>query len=79
MTSVAWSPDGSQLASASGDKTVRIWDASTGQEVSQLQGHSDCVWSVAWSPDGSQLASASADKTVLIWDALGLGLGLWLG
>ena len=69
VTSVAWSPDGSQLASASGDNTVRIWDASTGQEVSQLQGHSESVRSVAWSPDGSQLASASDDKTVRIWDA----------
>ena len=65
MSSVAWSPDGSQLASASRDKTVRIWDASTGQEVSQLQGHSSPVTSVAWSPDGFQLASASYDAVML--------------
>jgi len=49
VESVAWIPDGSQLASASDDKTVRIWDASTGQEVSKLLGHSSFVTSVAWS------------------------------
>jgi WD40 repeat protein len=66
VNSVAWSPDGSQLASASDDNTVRIWDARTGQEVSKLQGHSSYVNSVSWSPDGSQLASASYDVTVLV-------------
>ena len=66
VNSVFWSPDGSQLASASDDNTVRIWDARTGQEVSKLQGHSSYVNSVSWSPDGSQLASASYDVTVLV-------------
>jgi WD40 repeat protein len=64
--SVAWSPDGSQLASASDDRSVIVWDVGSGAAVSTLQGHTDWVWSVAWSPDGSQLASASDDRTIQV-------------
>ena len=67
--SVAYSPDGKRLISGSADKTVKVWDAQTGQEVRTLQGHTDSVSSVAFSPDGKRLASGSADKTVKVWDA----------
>ena len=63
---MTWSPDGKSLASAGGDDTVRIWDASTGQ-CRSLTGHSDYVMSVAWNNDGTKLASGSCDKTVRIW------------
>ena len=66
--SVAFSPDGTSLASASFDNTVLLWDVSTGQPKTTLEGHTDRVLSVAFSPDGSTLASASLDGTVLLWD-----------
>ncbi|MGA7740629.1 MAG: hypothetical protein WBP56_12235 [Polyangia bacterium] len=69
VNSVAWSPDGSLLASASLDHTVRLWDAATGKEMRRFNGHSELVHSVAWSPDGNLLASASLDHTVRLWDA----------
>src|SRR6266849_4041714 len=69
VESVAWSPDGKRLASASADKTVRVWDATSGQTTLTCPGHTDQVTSVAWSPDGTRLASASYDKTIRVWDA----------
>ncbi|KAJ5631651.1 uncharacterized protein N7484_011751 [Penicillium longicatenatum] len=64
---IAWSQDGSRLASASLDRTVMIWDPATGHSIS-FKGHNDSVNSIAWSPDGSRLASASSDAMVKIWD-----------
>src|SRR6266699_1427775 len=69
VTAVAWSPDSRRVASASYDKTVRIWDITTGDNVFTYKGHSDRVFSVAWSPDGKRIASAGADRTVHVWDA----------
>jgi len=68
VRSVAFSPDGRTLAAARDDKTVKLWDVQSRQELVTLEGHSDFVSSVAFSPDGRTLASASADKTVKLWD-----------
>ena len=67
---MAFSPDGTRIVSGSADKTVRVWDADTGQPIGQpLTGHTDAVRSVAFSPDGKRIVSGSADKTVRVWDA----------
>jgi WD40 repeat protein len=68
VNGVAFSPDGRQLASASDDGTVRLWDPATGKPTATLEGHTDWVNAVAFSPDGRQLASASDDGTVRLSD-----------
>jgi WD40 repeat protein len=67
---LAYSPDGRRLASASFDKTVKVWNANTGEVLLNLAGHTDFVFGVAYSPDGRYLASASWDRTVKVWDAV---------
>jgi WD40 repeat protein len=66
VTRAKFSPDGQKLASASWDKTVKIWQRD-GKLLHTLRGHADAVWSVNFSPDGKLLVSASRDKTVKVW------------
>ncbi|WP_019503871.1 AAA-like domain-containing protein [Pleurocapsa sp. PCC 7319] len=68
IKSISYSPDGKTIASASADKTIRIWDVTTGNILQVLNGHDRSVTSISYSPDGKTIASASADKTIRIWD-----------
>jgi len=66
---VAFSPDGTRVATGSRDQTARVWDAATGEELLVLRGHEAPVKSVAYSPDGAYIATASHDTTAKLWDA----------
>ena len=70
--SLAFSPDGKLLASASKDGTIGLWDAKTGESKQVLRGHKGDVLRLVISPDGKLLASGGGDNTVRLWD-LGTG------
>jgi len=67
VTCIAFSPDGNQIISSFKDKSVQMWDAKTGKQLRELQGHTCEVSSVAFSSDGNQIVSGSEDKSVRVW------------
>jgi WD40 repeat protein len=68
VNSVAFSPNGRQLASASDDTTVKLWETASGQKLRTFSGHTGAVHSVVFSPDGLWLASGSDDGTLRLWE-----------
>ncbi|MEV4751376.1 WD40 repeat domain-containing protein [Streptosporangium amethystogenes subsp. fukuiense] len=66
---VAWSPDGTRIATGSDDCTVRVWDAERCEEITIAGVHRGKISSIAWSADGQELLTASFDGTARIWQA----------
>lgn len=66
---VAFSPDGTRVAAAAADRSVRLFDVATRQQQKLIEDHADWVMDVAWSPDGKKLATASRDKTSKVFDS----------
>ena len=72
VSSIAFSPDGTKLASSGYDTSIVLWDVEARQPIDQsFAGHTDIVTSVAFSPDGKTLASGSWDSTIILWDVEG--------
>lgn len=65
---IAYHPNSRVLATGSYDKTVRLWDPTSGQTLRVLRGHTASVDAVAFAPDGTRLASAGRDGTLRVWD-----------
>jgi tetratricopeptide (TPR) repeat protein len=69
VVGIAFSPDGRRIATASFDRTIKLWDTATGREVFTLRGHTAGLLMLAFSLDGRRIVSGSIDFTARVWDA----------
>jgi WD40 repeat protein len=67
---MAWSPDGTWIATVGRDAMLRIWDAVTGREVARSAGHTLPLFGCAWSPDGRRIVTCGEDRVLNIWSAV---------
>ncbi|HXD89316.1 MAG TPA: M56 family metallopeptidase [Urbifossiella sp.] len=80
VTAIAFSPDGSRIATTSDDGTARTWNSTDGRKLAALDGRGKWMKSVAFSPDGRTLVTGGYDKTVRLWNAAsGAALAAWSG
>ncbi|KAK9412575.1 notchless protein 1 like [Crotalus adamanteus] len=68
INQVLFSPDTRTIASASFDKSIKLWDGRTGKYLTSLRGHVSAVYQIAWSADSRLLVSGSSDSTLKVWD-----------
>jgi hypothetical protein len=68
VAACAVTPDGRRVISASGDRTLKVWDLDSGRALAALEGHADWVKACAVTPDGRRVVSASLDTTLKVWD-----------
>lgn len=68
FTALAFSPDGRIVAAADSKRTIRFWDAVSGQSIGSLAGHQGKIQTLSWTADGKQLISGSEDTSALVWD-----------
>jgi WD40 repeat protein len=68
VLAVAFSPDGTRVATGSNDHSARVFDAATGTEICRVD-HDDTVWAVVFSPDGTRVATGSHDRSARVFHA----------
>jgi WD40 repeat protein len=66
---IAYSPEGTRIATGSWDTTIKLWDAANGREMMTLRGHERHIHDLVFSPSGAYLVSCSEDHTVRVWNA----------
>ncbi len=78
VNSVSFSPNGEYVATASSDRTARLWNLS-GKQIARFKGHQGKVWSVCFSPNGEYIATASSDRTARLWNLSGKKIATFKG
>ena len=68
VNAVAVTPDGQRAVSASGDRSLKVWELGAGTLLRSLEGHTDFIWALVVTPDGQRAVSASHDRTLKVWD-----------
>ena len=69
VMSASFSPDGKRIVTGSLDRTAKVWDAESGDELVTFEGHKEQIYSASFSPDGARIVTAGRDLSAKVWDA----------